>query len=291
MSHISYSQFSMYSQCPLHWKLNYIDKVGFFEPSIFLIFGTAMHETLQKYLDVMYNQTIKNADELDLPKILQENLVAEFKKNVYEIDQATPELVYPCTKEQLNEFYDDGIFIIEFFKTKRGKYFNKNWDLLGCEFPLNVKVRKNLRFVGFIDVILRHRKTGKIRIIDIKTATRGWRASQKTDKTKNSQLLLYKWFYSAKYNVSLDDIAVEFFIVKRKIAKKSDFPQSRIQIVRPSDGKINMGRVVKGLEAFVENAFDEDGEYLDVKHRATPSVESCRYCEFWDTEYCDKGMR
>ena len=122
MSHISYSQFSMYSQCPLHWKLNYIDKVGFFEPSIFLIFGKAMHETLQTYLDVMYNQTIKNADELDLPKILQENLVAEFKENVYEIDQAIPKLVYPCTKEQLNEFYDDGIFIIEFFKMKRGKY-------------------------------------------------------------------------------------------------------------------------------------------------------------------------
>jgi uncharacterized protein YbaR (Trm112 family) len=106
MNHISYSQFSLYSQCPLHWKLNYIDKVSVFEPSIFLIFGKAMHETLQKYLDVMYNQTIKNADELDLPKILQENLVTEFKKNVYEIDQRIPKIVYPCTKEQLNEFYE-----------------------------------------------------------------------------------------------------------------------------------------------------------------------------------------
>ena len=52
-----------------------------------------------------------------------------------------------------------------------------------------------------------------------------------------------------------------------------------------------MGRVVKGLEDFMESSFDVDGNHLDVEHKATPSVESCRYCEFWDTEYCDKGIR
>ena len=27
MNRISYSQLSMYSQCPLHWKLRYVDEI------------------------------------------------------------------------------------------------------------------------------------------------------------------------------------------------------------------------------------------------------------------------
>ena len=44
MSRISYSQLSMYSDCPLRWKLNYVDKLRISESNIYLIFGTAMHE-------------------------------------------------------------------------------------------------------------------------------------------------------------------------------------------------------------------------------------------------------
>ena len=58
MGRISYSQISMYSECPLHWKLNYVDKLKMFEHNIHLIFGSAMHEVLQTYLTVMYNDTM-----------------------------------------------------------------------------------------------------------------------------------------------------------------------------------------------------------------------------------------
>ena len=50
MVRISYSQISMYNDCPLRWKLKYVDKVSISESSIHLIFGTAMHEVLQHYL-------------------------------------------------------------------------------------------------------------------------------------------------------------------------------------------------------------------------------------------------
>ena len=66
MSRISYSQLSMYNECPLRWKLNYVDKLRIFESSIHLLFGTAMHEVLQTYLEIMYNDSIKNADKLPL---------------------------------------------------------------------------------------------------------------------------------------------------------------------------------------------------------------------------------
>ena len=65
---------------------------------------------------------------------------------------------------------------------------------------MNVEIKGKLRFIGFIDVILRSVQSGRIKIIDIKTSTRGWRDKEKKDKTKTSQVLLYKYFYSKKYN-------------------------------------------------------------------------------------------
>ena len=56
----------MYGDCPLRWKLNYVDKLRVSESNIHLIFGTAMHEVLQTYLEIMYNDSIKNADLLNL---------------------------------------------------------------------------------------------------------------------------------------------------------------------------------------------------------------------------------
>ena len=65
MGRISYSQLSMFSECPLRWKLNYIDDVTEREPSIHLLFGTAMHETLQEYMELMYNKGQQHVDEFD----------------------------------------------------------------------------------------------------------------------------------------------------------------------------------------------------------------------------------
>ena len=46
---ISYTQVSMYNECPWKWKLNYIDNHREFKGNINTLFGTAMHEVLQKY--------------------------------------------------------------------------------------------------------------------------------------------------------------------------------------------------------------------------------------------------
>ena len=72
MARVSYSQFGMYSSCQQQFKLNYIDKLGISNTNIHLIFGTAMHEVIQHFLDVMYNVTKKQALQLNLEKMLQE---------------------------------------------------------------------------------------------------------------------------------------------------------------------------------------------------------------------------
>ena len=70
----------MFSECPKRWKLNYIDKKRISEPSIHLLFGSAMHEVIQKYLDVMYQYTVKRADQLNLERTLQEKMVEIFNQ-------------------------------------------------------------------------------------------------------------------------------------------------------------------------------------------------------------------
>ena len=169
MARISYSQISMYNDCPLRWKLNYVDRLSISESNIHLIFGTAMHEVLQHYLNVMYAETAKKADEIDLDKMLRDKLVEQFK--LAEEKDGKP----PCTKEELMEFFDDGILIIDFFKKRRNQYFSKrDWELIGCEVPIEVDLKNNIRMVGYLDIVLKHNPTDIIKIIDIKTSTRGW---------------------------------------------------------------------------------------------------------------------
>ena len=61
---ISYSQYSMWAQCPHRWKTAYIDEQREYSDSIHTMFGTSMHEVIQTFLTVMYNDTAKLAEQL-----------------------------------------------------------------------------------------------------------------------------------------------------------------------------------------------------------------------------------
>ena len=274
----------MYSECPLRWKLKYVDKVSISESNIHLIFGTAMHEVLQHYLNVMYAETAKKADEVDLNKMLRDNLIEQFKLAEEKDGKA------PCTKEELMEFFDDGILIIDFFKKRRNQYFSKrDWELIGCEIPIEVDLKNNIKMVGYLDVVMKHIPTDSIKIIDIKTSTMGWNKWMKKDENKTQQLLLYKQFFSKQYDHPIERIDVEYFIVKRKLYENLDFPQKRIQKFVPASGKPSMNKVNGRLLKFVNEAFTEDGKKRD-DMIATPSKKACKWCEFKGTEYCKWGI-
>ena len=162
MNRISYSQISMYGDCPLRWKLNYVDKLSIRESNIHLIFGTAMHEVLQTYLEIMYNDSAKNADLLNLEEMLRDKLIEQFKIAEESDGKA------PCTKEDLNEFFKDGVAIIDFVRKKRGDYFQKRqYELIGCEVPIEVDLKNNIKIVGYLDIVLKHKPTYVITIMDI----------------------------------------------------------------------------------------------------------------------------
>ena len=290
---ISYSQYSMYAQCPKRWKLNYIDNLRQFSQSIHTLFGTAFHETLQGYLTVMYEGSIKEADELKLGDILKGAMAKEYRKAMAMGQE--PDFT---NKSEMREFFYDGIAILEFFLKKRGAYFSKkNTKLIGIETKLSLplEANSNILFKGFIDIVMQDTATGRYKIYDIKTSTMGWNKYQKADKTKTAQMVLYKQFYAEQFNVDPEMIDIEYFIVRRKLPDNPQFPIKRIQSFVPASGKPTRNKLKRALNEFVDNAFTSDGQYnLEGNFAAIAGKnnKNCKYCEFKDQpDLCAKQER
>ena len=226
-NHISYSQLSMFRSCPHKWALQYKDGHKTFTPSIHTVFGTAFHETLQHYLDVMYEKSGAAADRENIEELLEDKLREEYA-NQYKKNNSQ----HFSNGEEIREFYDDGVEILKFIKKKRSVYFSKKgWYLVGCEVPISIipnNTYKNVIYQGYLDVVLYHEPSNTFKIIDIKTSTRGWNAKVKKDEEKHFQLILYKKFFSEQFGIPEKDIDIEFLITRRKVYLDGEYPQKRI---------------------------------------------------------------
>jgi len=280
---ISYSQLSMFSECPKKWSLQYREGHKQFTSSIHTVFGTALHEVLQHYLTVMYEKSIVEADKINTSEMLEETLREEYAKQ-YKANKKQ----HFSSPEELREFYEDGVEIIREFAKRKKKYFSKRgWHLVGCEIPIKVNphpYKPNLLLQGFLDVVLYHEPTQTFKIIDIKTSRSGWNQKTKSDENKQFQLVLYKKYFSELHNIPLNKIEVEFFIVKRKLYKSKDFVIRRIQTYTPPSGKVKMNRIQNAVNNFINNAFNSDG-FKEVDHQPTPH-KNCNWCPFYKTHLC-----
>jgi len=288
MGKISYSQFSQWDKCPQMWKLNYVDRVGTFTGNIYTVFGSALHETLQAYLVCYYERTIKEADALPLEDILMYRMKENFKQS-----KAQHGDDFEITKEDMAEFYQDGLDIInEFLKKKTRHFSKKNTELVGIEMKLNYDMPNNMKFNGYMDVVLHDKRTGRMRIIDIKTSTMGWNKYMKADKNKTNQLLLYKHFLSKELDISVDKIDVEYLILKRRLYENMMYPQKRIQSFSPASGTPSINRVMSRLNEFMSDCFDESGKTIDKEYVKIASAKNCKYCEFkTKADLCDRNKK
>ena len=285
MAKVSFSQYSMWSSCPQQYKLAYIDKLSESSSNIHTIFGTAMHETIQHYLSVMYGVTKKQADEINLDKLLLEQMRNEFSKEKEKMTEGAP-----ATQLEMEEFYGDGRRIIEWFKKHIAKFYTKTgFELVGIEIPLNAKVREGVHFIGFIDIVLRDLSDNSIVIIDLKTSTMGWNKYQKADKYKNAQIVLYKKFYSELFDVPLDKISVEYQILRRKLPEESPYPVPRISKHIPANGKPSVKKVYDEFNNFIDTVFDDEGKFRDINFPKVPGNggKNCKWCEFKARGICD----
>jgi hypothetical protein len=281
---VSYSQYSMWAKCPHQWYLTYIEKKQPYQASIHTVFGTAFHETLQSYITTMYNESGAAADKMDLESLFQERFREVYAKEYKAAGS------HFTTAEEMGDFFDDGIAILRWLKTRRNKIFTiRKMKLLGIELPLVLCISRDIYYKAFIDFALYDEDLNKVYIYDIKTSTRGWSDSEKRDNQKVAQVLLYKEYFAQQYGWDVDQIEVEFFIVKRKIYEQAEYPIPRLQSFRPASGKNKRKQAIDNFEAFVKDCFDEIGKPQIKSYLKNVGEGSCKWCPYKDNqELCDK---
>lgn len=286
--HISYSKLVHYATCPRQWQALHLTNEIVTLPSIHMTFGTAIHETLQSWLDVLYNGKVKDANEMKLDNMLYENMV-----NAYVKDKKRNDNNNFSSTDEMQTFYLDGKHILNFIKKNRSAYFTtKGVYLAGIETVLYREIRPKVFFKGKVDLVFYDERVDRWTIVDIKTSTKGWNKYQKTDDSKKAQILLYRHYFSEQFNIPLEKIDVLYFIVKRQIPKDAEFSsmQKRVQEFRPASGTRKTKQAVALLSTFVVDTVGEDGKYKNKSYPTTPSKNACMFCELKKKRLCPDAI-
>ena len=274
--HISYSSLSTYNKCPKLWEKMYLRKEVPFTQNIYTVFGTAVHETIQTWLEVLFHDKVKNANEMDLHKLLYDNMIKSYKQG-----KAQNGHEHFSTQDELTQFWIEGKHILDFLVKKRGGYFStKNMKLAGIETLLYQEIRPGVVFKGLVDLVFYHPNTDRWSIIDIKTSTSGWRDNQKKNPNLTAQVILYREFFAKQFGIDKDKIDVEFFIVKRRVPKDAEFAsmQKRVQQFSPSSGTRKTKQVVDSMNKFIDDVLTGDGQYIDKEYKCTNPFGKCEHC-------------
>jgi hypothetical protein len=274
--HISYSSISTYNKCPKLWELQYLRSAVPFTQNIYTCFGTAMHETVQEWLTILYHGKVKEAMDMDLKDLLYVNMIKAYKQGKAQMGHE-----HFSSQEELTQFWLEGTHILEWLKKHRGAYFStRTMMLAGVETLLYQEIRPGVMFKGLVDLIFYNTVNDTWTIMDIKTSTSGWREDQKKNPNLTAQVILYKEFFAKQFGIEKEKVDVEYFIVKRRVPKEAEFAsmQKRVQEFRPNAGPRKTKQVLESMNNFISNVVDENGEYIDKEYKCKNPFGKCEHC-------------
>ena len=264
--HVSFSEVKCWRECPWRHKLLHIDKIGTFEPSPFLDFGTTGHEGCETFL---------KTGEFPTERLI-ENIRIAWKENGFDdpdwVEKQPGWYKYAPVEEWCQWARNMWNDVPEFLD----KTFSE-WETVEAEEMLYESIEnRDLNFKGYIDAIIKckdgHGKE-KYWILDWKTAgSWGWRREKKQDILMTAQLILYKHYWSIKHKIPLKDIRCGFILLKR-----GGKPGKICELVPVSAGPKSLERANK----IVGNMIAAVRKGMFLKNR-----NSCKYCEFLDTPHC-----
>jgi len=275
-THISYSSLSTYNKCPKLWELQYLRNAVPFTQNIYTIFGTDMHETIQTWLEMMYHDKVKNANELDIDQLLYDNMIKAYKTG-----KAINGHQHFSNSDELTQFWIDGKHILDFLRKKRSAYFStKTMQLAGIETLLYQEIKPGVVFKGLVDLVFYHPNNDTWTIVDIKTSTSGWRDKQKKNPNLTAQVILYREFFAKQFDVDPSKINVEFFIVKRRVPAEAEFAsmQKRVQEFRPNAGPRKTKQIVESMNKFIDDVLNSEGGYKDQEYKCNNPLGKCEHC-------------
>ena len=285
MKRVSYSQYKTWVECPYRWKLKYIDGLDSFDQSIYTIFGTSIHRVIQDWLEQDLYGGVAGACSMDLSEKFKSILIEEAAPHMKVVNESG-EQTFLYSREELEEFYGQGLEIISYVQQNQEKLFpTKDVKLFAIEHELKADVNDHVYFIGYIDIVTHNEVTGEYFLYDLKTSTRGWNKYMKQDKTKTDQLLLYKIFFAKELGVPDYKVHIGYLIMKRQLYKSS-YPNPRVTEFAPANGPPSLKRAWSGFNNFTDLVFSDEGSYIS-EQKATPSKSSCRFCSFGKDGTCE----
>lgn len=273
--HISFSEFSLFRECGHRHLVEKHLGLDSQPPSIHLFFGNAIHEAIERTFENEYS-TEKRVEHFKLT----------FKKDMIENMKDAPEF------KDLEAFTEQGENML---RTLDVEQFMKDYEIVSVEEPLYEHVYGEFYFKGFIDFVVKDRKTGRIVIIDWKTSSEAWNMYWKNQsKTFLMQMKLYKYFWARKNNVDLTQIDTKYVVLNRlKNKKKPEMGFGEILDVPMSS---SLGEIRKSLEAVAESLskihiqqdFQKTKFALDFSNNPVQDLDGnyviddkgCRFCPF-----------
>lgn len=268
---VSFSEISMWLQCPYRHMLSYVKRINTFEENVHTSFGDVMHDFCESYLHTRYRDPEKRHSSVmtrdEVTKRLQETWTKfNFGDPCAWVDPHDAGKPVDWVSIANRVIDDIGPFMDETFGS---------WSALDAEHKLFESVDGfPLKFKGYIDgVIVTADRFGNdvYWLIDWKF-TNFWSADKKADIEVQLQLILYKHFWSLKHGIPLKQIRCGFVLAKKKAKSGKTF-----ELVPISVGPKTIEKGTKILR----NMMSSVKRGLFLKKRM-----NCQYCPFEGTEHC-----
>jgi len=256
--HMSFSEMRDWQDCSYRHKLKHIDKIGLALPGIHLDFGTAVHSACENYM---------KTGVMDKKAFLT-TLHAMWTEH----EKVVPEAF---TVKAFKQFAKEGVGIIADVPAWFDETF-PGWKFVDAEHYLYEPLEKwPHAFKGFIDCIITApgpRGKELTWLLDFKTCSWGWDKYKKSDPHVTAQLVLYKNFWTRKTGTNAKDVRCAFVLLKR-----TGKPGKHCELVTTSVGDVTMGKSLAVIDSMIAGI---------KRGQAIKNRQSCRFCEFKDTEHC-----
>lgn len=272
--HISFSESKIWHECSYRHKLIYIDKLEDEEDSVHLHYGSILHDTIEEFLKTGKMNVDQALKKIELTWNEQgfdtEEFISRQTKNAINAG-------WTYTHSNLNDWLISARNCLTslpgFLTSQFGSY-----KVIEAEHFLYEPIpdAEQYKFKGYIDaVLLCKNKKGKkiVWLLDWKTASpRGWDVRKKSDFHMQVQLMLYKTFWSEKFNINPKDVRCAFVLLK-KFTK----PEKCINFIAVSVGD----KSIEKSKKFVRSATRGIEKGTAIKNRF-----SCKFCPFKNTNHC-----
>ncbi|HOU79070.1 MAG TPA: PD-(D/E)XK nuclease family protein [Candidatus Pacearchaeota archaeon] len=231
----SHSRLSTFEQCPLKYKLRYIDKIKpEIEKTIEAHLGSSVHDTLEW----IYNSVKENSEKSPTLDEIINHYIKIWKKDL------TQNIL--IVKKQLTQadYFNKGIqFLADYYQ----EYYPFKDGTIECEKEITIKLDENTQIKGFIDRLVYDLENNRYEIHDYKTA--GTLPSQeKMDQDR--QLALYSIAIKELYGQDKEVLLVWHYLAyNHKIISK----RTREQLENLKEETKNLIKDIQNTKVFLPN--------------------------------------